>query len=98
MWLVDRPSSEEMSDMSTGRKSSTKTSVDKTLRTRYNICVYVNDSYLDPLDGGLSPGPMVKLVWKEWVPQEIPMDGEIDMEMPPNADVRWTVLSVREYN
>lgn len=99
VWLADRLSLEEMNEMRTGKKSATKTSVDILLGTRYNICVYVDDSCLDSLDHDLPRGPMIKLVWKDWVPQETPIEEEeIDTEMPPDTDVGWTVLSVHEYN
>jgi len=42
---------------------------------------------------------MIKLVWKDWWPQEIPMDkDDIDTEMPLDIDVGWTDLWVAEYN
>jgi hypothetical protein len=98
VWLADRLSLEEMNEMRTGEKSATKISVDMLLGTRYNICVYVDDSCLDSLDDEF-PMPMIKLVWKDWVPQETPMEEEeVDTEMPPDIDVGWTVLSVNEYN
>jgi hypothetical protein len=54
---------------------------------------------LDSLDHEFPRGPMIKLVWKDWVPQETRMaEEDIDTEMPPDIDVGWTVLSVHEYN
>ena len=97
VWLANRRSPEEMNEIRTGKKSSTKISVDMLLGTRYNICVYVDDSCLDSLDNKF-PGPMIKLVWKDWVPQEPMEEEEIDTEMPPDIDVGWTDLPVREYN
>ncbi|KAF8853189.1 hypothetical protein BDZ45DRAFT_762240 [Acephala macrosclerotiorum] len=61
VWLADRPSLEEMNEMRTGKKSATKTPVDILLGTRYNICVYVDESCLDSLDHEFSPGPIIKL-------------------------------------
>jgi hypothetical protein len=88
VWLADRLSLEEMNEMRTGKKSATKISVDMLIGTRYNICVYVDNSCLDSLDHEFSRGPMIKLVWKDWVPQETPMEEqEINTEMPPDIDV-----------
>jgi hypothetical protein len=102
VWLADRRSPEEMNEIRTGKKSFTTTSVDTSLGTRYGICVYVDDSCFDSLDNELLdnkfPGPMIKLVWKDWVPQEPMEEEEIDTEMPPDIDVGWTDLPVREYN
>ena len=99
-WLVDRPSQEEMDEVRTGMKSATRaySTVDVNLGARYNICVYVDDSCLDSLDRKSYPGPMIKLVWKDWAPQQPMEEDEMDTEMPPDIDVGWTDLSVDEYN
>ena len=99
VWLADPLSLEEMNEMRTGKKNATKISADISLGTRYNICVFVDDSCFDSLDYEFPRGPMIKLVWKNWVPQGTPMEeGETDTEMHPDIDVGWTVLSVHEYN
>ena len=99
VWWAHRPSPEEIDEMRTGNKSPAKLSVDSGLGTRWNICVYVDDSCLDSLEKKFPSWPMIKLVWKDWWPQEIPMDkDDIDTEIPLDIDVGWTDLRVAEYN
>jgi hypothetical protein len=44
VWWAHQPSPEEIDEMRTGNKSPAKISVDSGLGTRWNICVYVDDS------------------------------------------------------
>ncbi|RFU24952.1 hypothetical protein B7463_g11383, partial [Scytalidium lignicola] len=98
-WLVDPPNPEEMNKIRTGRKDSPwPFTVDIDLGTRYNICVYIDESCLDSLDRGQWPKPEVKLVWKDWKPQELPLNEmDVDDEMPPEIDIGWTILDVNAF-
>jgi hypothetical protein len=66
VWLANRRGLDEMNEIRSGKKGSTKISVDMLLGTRCNICVYVDDSCLDSLDSkfpGWSDLPVREYNW-----------------------------------